>query len=42
MEKPKEKGNRKERRKAKQVVIEIPIWGGAVPGSEEAGPLAQF
>ena len=35
VEKPKEQGNRKERRKAKQVVHRDPIWGGSVPAPKK-------
>ena len=42
VEKPKEKGNRKERRKAKQVVHRDPIWGGAVPAPKKQALSRNF
>ena len=42
MEKPKEQGNRKERRKAKQVVHRDPIWGGAVPAPKKQALSRNF
>ena len=42
MEKPKEKGNRKERRKGKQVVHRDPIWGGAVPAPKKQALSRNF
>ena len=42
VEKPKEKGNRKERRKAKQVVHRDPIWGGAAPAPKKQALSRNF
>jgi hypothetical protein len=42
VEKPKEQGNRKERRKAKQVVHRDPIWGGAVPAPKKQALSRNF
>ncbi len=42
VEKPKEKGNRKERRKAKQVVHRDPIWGGSVPAPKKQALSRNF
>ena len=42
MEKPKEQGNRKERRKAKQVVHRDPIWGGSVPAPKKQALSRNF
>ena len=42
VEKPKEQGNRKERRKAKQVVHRDPIWGGSVPAPKKQALSRNF
>ena len=42
VEKPKEKGNRKERRKAKQVVHRDPIWGGSAPAPKKQALSRNF